>query len=199
MRKSVITVLLAIVSFNIYSQDKFYVKKHINFPDTSYSERVKFLANFGVDSSYYGKEFPIIQGNKLNNTIFRNDSLREVVVYNFWFIECNPCVNELPLLDSLATEYRDTVDFIAITFNKQQEVIDFIQNHKFGFTQIIMNRKILENTNIQKGYPTTIITKNNKIIYWKNSGQSSDSPYGMDVMNCYGKVLREIINEQINN
>ncbi|MDQ1102651.1 redoxin family protein [Chryseobacterium sp. SORGH_AS_1048] len=39
---------------------------------------------------------------------------------NCWFINCSPCVAEIPDLNKLQEEYKNKINFIAITFDNEQ-------------------------------------------------------------------------------
>ena len=198
MKRAILIILIVINFISLYSQEKHFEKRNINFPDTSYVGKLNYIVHHGEDSSYYGREFPLFEGTTLNDSTFINKQLKNVVMYNFWFIQCSPCVFEIPKLDSLAIEFSGKLDFIAITFNEKNEVFDFLKEHQFGFTQILMNSKTIESLDVTKGYPTTVITKDNKIIYWKSGGSSADTMYGKDVLNCYYNYLRQFLQNQIN-
>ncbi|NVN96268.1 MAG: TlpA family protein disulfide reductase [Bacteroidetes bacterium] len=198
MKRTILIILIVINFISLYSQEKQYGKEYINFPDTSYVGKINYIVHFLEDSAYYGREFPLFEGSTLTDSTFINKQLKNVVMYNFWFIQCSPCVYEIPILDSLAIEFSGKVDFIAITFNEKKEVFDFLKEHPFGFTQILMNSRKIESLDVTKGYPTTVITKDHKIIYWKSGGSSADTIYGKDVLNCYYNYLRQFLQNQIN-
>jgi thiol-disulfide isomerase/thioredoxin len=199
MKRPILIILFIINFLSIYSQEKQYGKKYITYPDTSFVGKINYLVHFLEDSAYYGREFPLIEGTTLNESVFKKNTIKNLVMYNFWYIQCKPCVYEIPILDSLALEFSNKVDFIAITFNEKKEIFDFLKEHQFGFTQILMNQKSIENLGITDGFPTTVITKDNKIIYWKSGGSSAETWYGKEVLNCYYDYLKHFLQHQINN
>ena len=53
------------------------------------------------------QKFPAFEGKDLNGSPVKSDDLfskNAVTVVNFWFTTCNPCVGELPELESLHQE-----------------------------------------------------------------------------------------------
>ncbi|UYW02591.1 TlpA family protein disulfide reductase [Flavobacterium agricola] len=85
------------------------------------------------------------------------------VVLNFWFTKCAPCIEEMPALNELAAKYKDQAHFIAITYNNESEVTEFLTKHPFNFTQIVNEQSFIDKMEI-KSYPRTFfIDKNGKI------------------------------------
>ena len=67
------------------------------------------------------------------------DNKGKVVIINFWYTSCTPCVQELPHFDSLYKKYSDDVVVIAIheasIYNSNpQAVKDFISSQFEGFS-----------------------------------------------------------------
>lgn len=97
----------------------------------------------GNDTSNTDNQLPPI-GTSVGNTcpqitnldIFGSDesfdlhSMRgKVVVLNFWFTTCGPCLEELPYFYDAANQYADTVDIVAIHANiPGTDVMSFIEN-----------------------------------------------------------------------
>ena len=73
------------------------------------------------------------------DTIEMNKFKGKVVVINFWFIGCPPCITELPGLNKLAEEYKaKEVVFLAITKETVKKLEkDFFPHHKLDFVVIL--------------------------------------------------------------
>lgn len=53
----------------------------------------------------------------------------KVVVLNFWYTTCGPCLEELPHFYDVAVEYKDTVEVVAIHVEQANvDALDFIKN-----------------------------------------------------------------------
>src|SRR5436853_6658072 len=107
MKKSLFLFLLLSVNFYFLSaQGTLYAVPHD-------PERARMVDNF--KKSLIGKpladlSFVDLSGNKIQ----KKDLLGKVIVINFWFTSCQPCINEMPLLNNLVAAYKDTnVVFIA--------------------------------------------------------------------------------------
>ena len=67
------------------------------------------------------------------------DNKGKIVIINFWYTSCTPCVQELPHFDALYKKYSDSIEVIAIheasIYNTNpQAVKDFIDSQFEGFT-----------------------------------------------------------------
>ena len=58
----------------------------------------------------------------------------KVVVLNFWFIKCAPCVMEMPDLNEVVSKYDpEEVVFVGITFDKRELVQQFLDSKDFDY------------------------------------------------------------------
>ena len=56
---------------------------------------------------------------------------------NLWFIQCPGCIAEMPALNRLKEKYSDKVNFISLTYEKEEDVRKFLKKRKFEFTHIV--------------------------------------------------------------
>lgn len=110
------------------------------------------------------------------------------VLLNFWFTNCAPCVQEIPDLNSLKRKYRKkNIEFIAVTFDDEQTVRDFMVEHPFDFRMVTDSRNITINYDI-RSYPTTLLVNEKGIIVDEHIGGSFNTL----------EELENIINKHIN-
>lgn len=90
-----------------------------------------------------------------------------VTVYNFWFIACKPCVDEIPVLNQLAAKYNnDSVRFIAITFDKPEKLEAFLTKNPFNFMIGILPQASIDKIKKISFYPfTAIVNRQHKISF----------------------------------
>ena len=91
-------------------------------------------------------------------SITNKDLNNKVVVLNFWFAACKPCVEEMPELNKLVEKYKDNnaVLFLAPSFDNQDLLKKFVKRKDFRF-KILANSTILDKKLGILIYPTTII------------------------------------------
>jgi peroxiredoxin len=123
------------------AKDELVVKAMINKP----------AANFDLTD---------MQGKKWSLTALRG----KVVVLNFWYVSCPPCLEEMPQLNELTKMYTpDKVVFLALTFNDVQKVQTFLQSHQFNYT-ILPDSKPIDQQYKVSGWPTSLVINKKGII-----------------------------------
>jgi peroxiredoxin len=114
-----------------------------------------------------------IQGNA-----YSNESLKgKIVVFNFWFINCAPCVKEIPELNILQEKFKDKdVVFLAVSnIDAKNDIEKFVSKNKFTFNQISMEQaSTLGFINSISSFPTYMIVDANGVIRHISSGYSDD-------------------------
>lgn len=81
----------------------------------------------------------------------------KVVVLNFWFIQCKPCVAEFPDLNKLKTEFKgQPVEFFAVAWNKKAALAKFLTTKKLDFTVVPEGRPLVDQFKIPH-YPYNIV------------------------------------------
>ena len=113
---------------------------------------------------FKGKELPKFELTLLNGKILNSESLKgKPTVINFWFSNCAPCIEEMPLLNEIKSEFGNDVNFISITFQNRDEVKEFLNTNEFDFTHVVKSKEYI-NTFGRFGYPKTLILDKNLII-----------------------------------
>ena len=86
---------------------------------------------------------------------------------NLWFTACPPCIEEMPVLNDLKAEYGKEMNFIALTFDSDEEVKAFLTKREFDFEHF----NGLENLSQVIGsdsYPKNVIlSKNGEVLFFK--------------------------------
>jgi len=85
-----------------------------------------------------GQLAPQFYGKDMSDTVtydFNYYKGRKIVVLNFWFATCAPCINEIPDLNRIYDRYKDRADivFIAPTFEPAENVETFLEAHHFNY------------------------------------------------------------------
>lgn len=114
-----------------------------------------------------GKELPVFEGLSINKKPFSSSSLKgKIVIINFWFEACPPCVKEIPELNKLVDKYaKADVRFIAITYDLPKQARLFQKEIGYKYQVVSLTKHQILNLNINHGYPSNIlIGKDGKII-----------------------------------
>lgn len=103
-----------------------------------------------------------LEGKKYSIKSLKN----KVIVLNFWFTNCAPCIKEMPDLNKLKAKYQnDGVVFFAITYNKRDLITSFLERTKLDFIIIPNEQATIDDFQI-KFFPTNIlINKEGKVEF----------------------------------
>jgi len=92
----------------------------------------------------------------------------KVVVMNFWFIACSPCVAEMPGLNKLVEEYKKKeVVFLGFSTDKKEQIENFLTKKTFDFNIIPTSDEVCKSYNVWLFPTTVVIDKNSRIVYYK--------------------------------
>lgn len=115
-----------------------------------------------------GKELPPFNGLTVNKKQLSNTDLKnQVVVINFWFEKCPPCIAEMPELNNLVAKYgKKAVRFIGITHDSPTSARRFQKLNGYRYEIISLSKDEIRKLNINHGFPSNVLVgKDGKIIY----------------------------------
>jgi peroxiredoxin len=104
----------------------------------------------------------------LKGATYTTEQLKgKIIVMNFWFIECKPCVMEMPELNHLVEQYKDkNVVFLGIATNNETRLKEFLTKNEFKYNIVANGMKTASDYGV-KAYPThIIIDQESKIAYF---------------------------------
>ena len=116
-----------------------------------------------------------------NENSYSTESARgKVLVINFWYTTCEPCVAELPEMEKVRKEYGDDVIILAIHSNNRAKVQDFIDRNSWNEWGIIFGQDrsiggslngILTNCGGSTLFPFTLVVDTRGYIIFAASGK----------------------------
>ncbi|MCX2494286.1 TlpA disulfide reductase family protein [Pedobacter sp. PF22-3] len=115
-----------------------------------------------------GKDLPAFKWVTINKKPFSNIDLKnQVVVINFWFEKCPPCIAEMPELNNLVVKYgKKAVRFIGITHDSPASAKQFQKRSGYKYEIVALTQDELRKLNINHGFPSNVLVgKDGKIIY----------------------------------
>jgi len=117
-------------------------------------------------------EFVTLKGNKIDNKFIQG----KVTFINLWFVNCAPCLKEIPKLNEIKKEFGEKVNFIAVTFDPKEKVLDFIERKPFDFEIAYDQMNLLKEGFKVSSYPKILIVdKSGKISFISNGIKEDDS------------------------
>ena len=95
-----------------------------------------------------------IEGNRISPKAMKG----KVVVLNFWFAACKPCIAEIPDLNEVYDTYKNHPDviFAAITFDYKDTVHSFLKKHPLKYP-VVANAMSLNKTFKVTSFPANIV------------------------------------------
>jgi peroxiredoxin len=125
-----------------------------------------------------------INGNKIN----LKDLKGKIVVMNFWFIDCQPCRQEIPELNQLVNDYKDSTNivFITVATDSKGALKDFLKKTPFNYTIIDGGRFITDQYEV-KSFPTHLVLDKEGKVYYHSTG------YGLGTPPWIRKSIKELL------
>ena len=125
---------------------------------------VKEVNPYAEMDNFIGKKLPFENLRDINGNEFNIESLKgKPTLVNLWFVNCAPCIEEMPQLNELKKHYGKSVNFLAVTFNNKKKVDDFLLKKTFNFTHIVDAQIEIDKLN-NDSYPLNIYLDKDGII-----------------------------------
>lgn len=124
------------------------------FAKLDFAERTRLFKTYTLNNPAQDFEIETITGNKF----MLSELEGKIIVINYWFIGCAPCLKEIPELNKLVEEYADKgVIFLAISrMDTKEQIEKFIQKKQFYY-DIMADSKVLTEKYFVPLFPTNII------------------------------------------
>ncbi len=114
-----------------------------------------------------GDTFPAFSGLDADSVMLSASELKgKVLVINFWFTQCKPCIAEMPELNSLVDSFSSNkeVVFLAPGYEKRAVIKHFLQTYALKYRVVPEASELVRNCNVS-AYPThLIIGRNGKVL-----------------------------------
>jgi alkyl hydroperoxide reductase subunit AhpC len=107
----------------------------------------------------------------MNGNNYSIESLKgKIIVMNFWFVECKPCIMEMPELNELTDKYKNSdVVFLGFATNNKPKIEDFLKTKTFKYHIIPASKQVVESYQVE-AFPTHIIIDKQSIIRYHTIG-----------------------------
>ena len=118
-----------------------------------------------------------IEGNKVDNSIFKEN---KVTLVNVWATWCGPCVNELPEIQKVYSELKDqgigVVGIVADGNDAEDTAKELIELDSLKYKMIIpdsnLEKKLISTL---RGFPTSyVVDSEGKILGMKLGGMNAE-------------------------
>lgn len=99
----------------------------------------------------------------LNQTETVQIQIKKLTLIDFWEVWCGPCITSLPKVEELAQAYKSDLEVIGIISDDYESAIQLIENKGISFQNLIGNRKVEEEFNVNS-WPRYFLVDKNGIV-----------------------------------
>jgi thiol-disulfide isomerase/thioredoxin len=150
-------------SYHLAAKGSYAIKDSLSRLDATLTLQ---QSDFGLIQEFIGGVLTDLKGKKYKLSELKG----KVVALNFWFVECKPCIMEMPELNELVEEFKGKeVVFLAIAVNDQKQLKKFLKTTDFNYKVIASGQSVSDSYGI-KGFPTNIIIDQNGLIQYASTG-----------------------------
>jgi thiol-disulfide isomerase/thioredoxin len=117
-------------------------------------------------------EFTDLKGNFYNLAALKG----KVVVLNFWFINCKPCVKEIPELNEIVEHFKGQKEVVFLAFAKDnpEKLAAFLSKKPYQYKIIPNSKPFFQQLGIDS-FPTHIIIDQESIIRFHQTSYTPDT------------------------
>jgi peroxiredoxin len=99
----------------------------------------------------------------------------KAVILNFWAINCAPCIQEIPLLQTISEHDKDNLVVLAINLGDPQKNVEtFVKSNKITYTVLLDTDGRVADLYHVAAFPVTYFIDRNGIIQDQHTGQLTD-------------------------
>jgi len=163
-------VFIAIVIALIIPQSRQSIQVFIHKGLALFSPSITSSVNREVLTNY-NWDLQSIDGMNYN----LSDAQEKVLLVNFWATWCPPCIAEMPALQELQNDYKDTVEFVFVSNEASETIQTFLDKNNYTFNvyrPISETPEALATTSIPR---TLIIDKKGTIVIDKTGAANWNS------------------------
>lgn len=122
-----------------------------------------------------GKAVIDFQLTDLDNKKWKSKELNgKVIVFNFWFTSCKPCITEMPHLNELVKDNKDKeVIFLAPAPENETQIRKFLKKYSFEYNIIPSSLDFINKLQVEN-FPTHLIIDQKGIVRQVFIGYADD-------------------------
>ncbi|WP_460675303.1 TlpA family protein disulfide reductase [Larkinella ripae] len=129
-----------------------------------------------------GKPLPAYEWVDQNGKRYTNESTKgKILVLKCWFINCLPCVQEMPALNEIKQKYegRNDVLFVSLCLDARDKIDAFLTKKKFDYAVVSDQNTFLTDQLQINSYPTHfVVGKNGAVV--KKVGHYQGMVYALE-------------------
>lgn len=161
------TVNAKVIEINSsYSKDIILPTGYETMTMSEYENIFRSFSSIQIPQIEIGDTIPSISRRELYGkeiTISSNNN--RILFFNFWFIACKPCVEEIPELNVISQYFQnhENIDFYAFALDENSTIRKFLNKREFDF-KIIPNSRDIHKSFGVISYPFSVIVDRKGIV-----------------------------------
>ena len=169
------------------------------FKDSEGKPDINKLEDWGnkTKDSLIGCKLPDFNVKTIDGkTLSLSDLKGKVVVLNFWFNSCEPCRAEIPALNRLVEDYKNT-DVVFIAFSKDYEpaIKKFLEYKEFNYNIVSNDYPMEQKLCIIFGYPENMVIDRKGIVRQIFCGGPTDERAKTSAYNLMYPIINTCLKE----
>lgn len=193
MKQLLTTLASILIAFSLHAQDTCFSMCMDNLEKSALPVREK---NLKILQGLVGCKAPQFNVRTIHGEILKLDELKgKVVVINFWFEGCAPCVAEMPALNRLQEEYKTkNVVFIAFGRDDTQSIKNFLKSNDFAYHLVSSDYDLAYSYCVIAGWPTNMVLDKSGIVRQVFSGGQMDERAKTEAYNKMQPTIEKYLN-----
>ena len=134
-----------------------------------------------------GESFPSVRGwsYNLEDTLDLEGIDARLVVLDFWYMDCHPCIMAIPHLNELAGNYsREDLAIIGVNpFNNNEKDLErlpnFLEHNPIDYPFVFVDRDMATDAKV-RGYPTFYVLNEDRKVVYSGVGYSDELSSRLD-------------------
>lgn len=177
--KFIVSLIIFFCASSVYGQDPV---SHISLDSFNRMKAER-------DMQFLAKPYPVFKADNEYGEICNDSLMGKVVLLNFWFAACPPCVAEMEALNKLYQKFKNNkkFSFLSFTFEPPAKLVQLKKKFQMRYPVYSLSSMECYRLNRNNGFPTTIILDETGIIRYITYGGSTDKAEAEEI------VLKEIL------
>jgi peroxiredoxin len=155
----------------------------IRLSESEREKRIKSLPKPRESNAFTtGEKFSEFSAKDLEGNKYKLKDLKgKIIVINFWFVNCAPCVQEMPELNKIVDTFKDSsnVVFLSIALDSEWSLKTFLKTRPFKYP-VVSEGKYLSDRFGVKSYPTHVIVDQNQKVFFHTAGLAMNTTYWIE-------------------
>lgn len=154
--------------FSAQSIPKIDFLEYYEYPE-GYKEEIYITPNVDLSLLETGSDFIPFSGvdSETNKTTIGSGN--GLLLLDFWYLACAPCIRSMPYLEKLQRKYKNSISIVGVNpidnpTEKQMDIQKFMARLELSYPFVFVSKSVQDDYQVRI-FPTVYLIKDNKVIY----------------------------------